>query len=81
MTTKMKLLACGMALTLTAGCTTEELQSFAIGAGVAALAISASQSSADNAYGPTSCAYDEKLEVGYDEYNNPVRFCVYNPDY
>jgi hypothetical protein len=28
------------------------------------------------AYGPTSCGYGQRLELGYDSYNNPVRFCV-----
>lgn len=77
MTIKAKLVACGLAAAMTSGCTVEEMQSFALGASVAALAISASQSDTySNAYGPTYCDPGYTLELGYDEYNNPVRFCA-----
>ncbi len=74
---KAKLAACGLAAAMTSGCTVEEMQSFALGASVAALAISASQSETySSAYGPTYCDPGYTLELGYDEYDNPVRFCA-----
>jgi hypothetical protein len=80
MNTKMKLLAVGLAASLTSACTIEEMQSFAIGASVALVAASAVQGTGgddfDNAYGPTYCDYGYTLELGYDEYDRPVRFCA-----
>lgn len=82
MTIKKKLMVCALAATMTAGCTVEEMQSFALGATVALVAASAAQDNGhSNAYGPTSCGPGETLEVGYDEYDNPVRFCVYDGPY
>ena len=77
--TKTKFLAIGLAATTLSGCTYEEMQSFALGATVALAAASLSEqggSNYDRAYGPTSCDYGYTLELGYDEYDRPVRFCA-----
>ena len=79
MANKAKLLALGLAATTVSGCTYEEMQSFALGATVALAAASLSEqggSDYDRAYGPTSCDYGYTLELGYDEYDRPVRFCA-----
>jgi hypothetical protein len=85
MNIKAKLLVVGLAASLTSGCTIEEMQSFALGATVALAAASLSEGGQGgddytNAYGPTSCDYGYTLELGYDEYDRPVRFCApYSP--
>lgn len=84
MNTRAKLIAAGLAATMTSGCTYEEMQSFALGATVAlvaASAVSESGSDYDNAYGPTYCDPGYTLELGYDEYDRPVRFCAQNSPY
>lgn len=87
MKVKAKILACGAAALMTSGCTVEEVQSFALGAAVAAVAISASQESYESrddfsrAYGPTSCPSGYSLELAYDDYNDPVRFCALDDPY
>lgn len=84
MNTKAKLIAAGLAATLVSGCTYEEMQSFALGATVALVAASAASNSGsdyDNAYGPTYCDPGYTLELGYDEYDRPVRFCAPHSPY
>lgn len=81
MNTKARVLAVTMAAAMTSACTIEEMQSFAIGASVALIAASAAQGVGTgddyaNAYGPTYCDYGYTLELGYDEYDRPVRFCA-----
>ena len=82
MNRKAKILVCGAAAVMVSGCTVEEMQSFALGATVALVAASAAQQDTyQSAYGPTSCDYGYTLELGYDEYDNPVRFCAPNSPY
>lgn len=61
---------------LTPACTAAELQAFAVG-----LSAAAEEYAYQNAAGPTYCNPGYRLELGYDAYNNPVRFCVANDPY
>ncbi|MEM6475105.1 MAG: hypothetical protein AAF687_02955 [Pseudomonadota bacterium] len=87
MKVKAKILAVGVAAVMTSGCTYDELRGFAIGATVAAVAISASQEAHDSrddfsrAYGPTSCPSGYSLDLAYDDYGDPVRFCAHDDAY
>lgn len=81
MNRRVKLMAVALAASTTSACTVEEMQSFALGATVALMAASAAEgggggSDYDNAYGPTYCDPGYTLELGYDEYDRPVRFCA-----
>jgi len=67
-------MALGAALCLQA-CTAAELQAFAVGLSAATEEL-AYQNALQYAEGPAYCDPGYRLELGYDEYNNPVRFCV-----
>ncbi|MFL0356168.1 hypothetical protein ACI5KX_06775 [Erythrobacter sp. GH1-10] len=54
-----------------AGCTAAEMQAFTVG-----LSAALDEYAYQNAAGPTYCDPGYRLELGYDAYNNPVRFCV-----
>lgn len=63
-----------------AACTAAEMQAFTVGLSAAAQELTY-QNALQNAAGPTYCDPGYRLELAYDAYNNPVRFCVYDGPY
>lgn len=75
-----KLAICAAAALMTSGCTVEELQSFTIGATAALVLVSATQDN-NQGSGGVDCDRGYRAEVGYDEYDEPVYFCVPSDEY
>jgi hypothetical protein len=78
---RAKAAAAAVIMLLTPACTPEEMHAIALGVSQA-LSETYSPYGTDyySAYGPTYCDPGYRLELGYDGYGNPVRFCS-GPDY
>jgi hypothetical protein len=72
-----KLAICAAAGLMVSGCTAEQFQSFTIGAATALVLVSATQGSDHSGDdGAVECDPGYRTEIGYDEYDRLVYFCI-----
>lgn len=77
-----KLAICAAAGLMTSGCTAEEFQSFTIGAATALVLVSATQGGGgEGGADAVDCDRGYRSAIGYDEYDQPVYFCIPADEY